>query len=67
MDMSFANQALSVEYAVRHAATLEKRVYVVPTEIDEEIAGLKLAAMGISIDALTDDQRRYLASWTEGT
>jgi adenosylhomocysteinase len=42
-------------------------VYVVPTEIDEEIAGLKLAAMGISIDALTDDQRRYLASWTEGT
>ena len=67
MDMSFANQALSAEYAVRHADTLENRVYVVPTEIDEEIARLKLAAMGITIDALSDEQRRYLGSWTEGT
>ncbi len=67
MDMSFANQALSVEYAVRNAATLEKRVYVVPPAIDEEIARLKLAAMGIEIDVLTDEQRRYLSSWTEGT
>jgi len=67
MDMSFANQALSVEYAVRHADTLEQRVYVVPPVIDEEIARLKLAAMGIEIDALTDEQRRYLSSWTEGT
>lgn len=67
MDMSFANQALSVEYAVRHADTLESRVYVVPPEIDEEIARLKLASMGIAIDALSDEQRRYLGSWTEGT
>ena len=67
MDMSFANQALSVEYAVRNADTLEQRVYVVPPVIDEEIARLKLAAMGIEIDALTDEQRRYLSSWTEGT
>ena len=67
MDMSFANQALSVEYAVRHAASLEKRVYVVPPAIDEEIARLKLAAMGVEIDSLTDEQRRYLSSWTEGT
>jgi adenosylhomocysteinase len=67
MDMSFANQALSAEYAIRHAETLENRVYVVPTEIDEEIARLKLAAMGIAIDELSDEQRRYLGSWTEGT
>ena len=67
MDMSFANQALSAEYAIRHADTLENRVYVVPTEIDEAIARLKLAAMGITIDGLSDEQRRYLGSWTEGT
>ena len=67
MDMSFANQALSVEYAVRNAETLENRVYVVPPAIDDEIARLKLAAMEITIDVLSDEQRRYLASWTEGT
>jgi adenosylhomocysteinase len=67
MDMSFANQALSAEYAIRHADTLENRVYVVPAEIDEEIARLKLAAMNIAIDELSDEQRRYLGSWTEGT
>jgi adenosylhomocysteinase len=67
MDMSFANQALSAEYAIRHADTLENRVYVVPTEIDEAIARLKLAARGITIDELSDEQRRYLGSWTEGT
>ena len=67
MDMSFANQALSAEYAIRHADTLENRVYVVPTEIDEAIARLTLAAMGITIDELSDEQRRYLGSWTEGT
>src|SRR5690242_6246256 len=67
MDMSFANQALSAEYVVRNAASLERKVYVVPTEIDEEIAKLKLAAMGITIDRLTDEQRRYLESWDEGT
>jgi adenosylhomocysteinase len=67
MDMSFANQALSAEYVVRNAALLERRVYVVPQEIDEEIARLKLATMGISIDRLTEEQRRYLESWDEGT
>ena len=67
MDMSFANQALSTEYAVQHAATLERRVYPVPREIDEEIARLKLATMGITIDELTEEQAKYLASWDEGT
>jgi adenosylhomocysteinase len=67
MDMSFANQALSTEYAVQHAATLEKKVYPVPREIDEEIARLKLATMGVSIDTLTEEQAKYLASWDEGT
>ena len=67
MDMSFANQALSTEYAVQHAATLERRVYPVPREIDEEIARLKLGTMGISIDTLTEEQAKYLASWDEGT
>ena len=67
MDMSFANQALSTEYAVQHAATLERRVYPVPREIDEEIARLKLGTMGVAIDQLTEEQARYLASWDEGT
>jgi adenosylhomocysteinase len=67
MDMSFANQALSTEYAVAHAASLERRVYPVPREIDEEIARLKLETMGVSIDTLTEEQARYLASWDEGT
>ena len=67
MDMSFANQALSTEYAVQHAATLERRVYSVPREIDEEIARLKLATMGVTIDQLTEEQAKYLASWDEGT
>ena len=67
MDMSFANQALSAEYAVQHAATLERRVYPVPAEIDREIARLKLQTMGVEIDQLTEEQERYLASWDEGT
>jgi adenosylhomocysteinase len=67
MDMSFANQALSAEYAVDHAAELERKVYPVPEEIDQEIARLKLETMGISIDRLTEEQARYLASWSEGT
>src|SRR5206468_11795393 len=67
MDMSFANQALSAEHVVANAASLEKKVYVVPQEIDDEIARLKLATMGIDIDQLTDEQARYLASWDEGT
>jgi adenosylhomocysteinase len=67
MDMSFANQALSAEFVVENAATLERRVYVVPKEIDDEIARLKLATMGVEIDQLTEEQAKYLASWDEGT
>ena len=67
MDMSFANQALSAEYMVKNADKLEKKVYSVPTDIDNEIARLKLEAMGIKIDILTDAQLKYLNSWEEGT
>jgi adenosylhomocysteinase len=67
MDMSFANQALSAEYAVQNAASLDRRVYPVPEEIDNEIARLKLATMGVEIDVLTDEQAKYLDSWNEGT
>ncbi len=67
MDMSFANQALSAEWAVQHAAELDRKVYAVPPEIDDSIAALKLAAMGVQIDTLTEEQLRYLGSWEEGT
>ncbi len=67
MDMSFANQALTAEWVLGHAGTLEPRVYDVPREIDAEIARLKLDSMGISIDRLTPAQEEYLASWTTGT
>jgi adenosylhomocysteinase len=67
MDMSFANQALSAEFIVNNAGELERRVYVVPEEIDKEIARLKLETMGTEIDELTEEQARYLASWDEGT
>jgi adenosylhomocysteinase len=67
MDMSFANQALAVEYIVKNAGTLEKKVYSVPEAIDKEIARLKLDAMGVRIDALTKEQTTYLNSWKEGT
>jgi adenosylhomocysteinase len=67
MDMSFANQALSAEYMVANAASLERSVYPVPEEIDKEIARLKLATMGIAIDELSEEQAKYLASWDEGT
>jgi adenosylhomocysteinase len=67
MDMSFANQALSAEHMLRHAETLEKKVYTVPDDIDREIARLKLATMGVRIDTLTEEQERYLHSWEEGT
>lgn len=67
MDMSFANQALTLEYLTRNAATLEKKVYSVPEEIDRDIARLKLEAMGIQIDVLTEEQIAYLNSWEEGT
>lgn len=67
MDMSFANQALTLEYLVKNADKLEKKVYSVPEEIDQKIAKLKLAAMGVAIDELTAEQVKYLASWEEGT
>ncbi len=67
MDMSFANQALSAEYVAKHGRSLNRKVYVVPREIDQEIARLKLASMDVQIDALTPEQEAYLASWTHGT
>ncbi|MEW6338157.1 MAG: adenosylhomocysteinase [Acidobacteriota bacterium] len=67
MDMSFANQALAAEYLVTHGATLGARVLRLPTELDHEIARLKLATMGLTIDVLTEEQQAYLASWREGT
>jgi adenosylhomocysteinase len=67
MDMSFANQALSAEYVVKNHRLLDRRVLVVPREIDDEIARLKLASLGVAIDTLTDEQRAYLDSWDEGT
>ena len=67
MDMSFANQALSVEYLAKHARDLEAKVVPVPKEIDREVGRLKLAAMGITIDTLTEEQEKYLGSWEMGT
>jgi len=67
MDMSFANQALSAEYMIKNADQLKNRVYPVPDEIDAEIARLKLEAMDIDIDVLTEEQVKYLNSWQEGT
>ncbi len=67
MDMSFANQALSVEYLVGHHAELETRVYSVPQEIDRQVAQRKLESMSVRIDRLTPEQQKYLASWSEGT
>jgi len=67
MDMSFANQALCAEYMVKNKGKLEIKVHPVPEEIDKEVARLKLRAMGVAIDALTDEQQKYLSSWEEGT
>jgi adenosylhomocysteinase len=67
MDMSFANQALSAEYMLKHASELKPQVYVVPEAIDREIARLKLDSMGVKMDKLTPEQELYLASWSEGT
>src|SRR6266567_8541631 len=67
MDMSFANQALSAEYMVKNHATLEKRVYSVPDELDKQVARMKLESMAVKIDRLTPEQEHYLASWSEGT
>ncbi len=67
MDMSFANQALSVEHLVKHGSTLDRKVYGVPRAIDLEIARLKLASMDVHVDELTPEQDAYLSSWTQGT
>jgi len=67
MDMSFANQALAAEFVIASAGQLGRRVYDVPEVIDREIARLKLATLGVEIDALTEEQERYLSSWDEGT
>jgi len=67
MDMSFANQALTVEYLATRKERLPVTVHVVPKEIDQEVARVKLASMGITIDGLTEEQRKYLSSWEEGT
>lgn len=67
MDMSFANQVLSIVHLAEHGRALEARVYPVPTFIDEEVARLKLATMDLSIDQLTSCQEKYIVSWQEGT
>ncbi len=67
MDMSFANQCLSVEHLVKNHKSLEKKVYPVPEDLDKRVARLKLESMGIKIDRLTPEQEEYLASWSEGT
>ncbi len=67
MDMSFANQALSAEYLVKSGKSLQKKVYLVPERIDSEISRLKLKSMGVKIDKLTPEQKKYLASWEMGT
>ncbi len=67
MDVDFAGEALCIEHLVRHGADLEPRVHTVPEGIDREVARLKLESLGVDIDALTDDQRRYLHSWEQGT
>jgi len=67
MDMSFANQALAAEHLVKTAGTLAPQVHGVPPELDEEVARLTLAALGVEIDALTDAQKAYLTTWDQGT
>jgi len=67
MDLSFADQALTSEYLLKDGKNLEKKVYTVPLEIDQKVALLKLDSMGIKIDILTDEQKKYLSSWEMGT
>jgi adenosylhomocysteinase len=65
--MSFANQALGAAYMLSNADQLENKVYVIPEEVDQEIARLKLESMGVHIDTLNPEQEEYLTSWEEGT
>ena len=67
MSTSFCGQALSVEYCAKNKGKMENKVIQLPEEIDDEIAGLQLEAMNIEIDELTEEQKKYLASWEEGT
>jgi adenosylhomocysteinase len=67
MDMSFANQALAADFLVKKGSSLDNAVYTVPESIDKEIARLKLASLGMKIDTLTREQKKYLASWEMGT
>jgi adenosylhomocysteinase len=67
MDMSFANQALSAEHVAKNHASLSNQVYVVPEEIDREVARLKLVALGVDIDTMTPEQVAYVTSWQSGT
>jgi adenosylhomocysteinase len=67
MDMSFANQAMSALFLLKKGKKLEKKVYPVPKEIDDDIARMKLKSLGITIDKLTPEQQKYLAAWEEGT
>jgi adenosylhomocysteinase len=67
MDMAFANQALAAEFVVKNHKKLEKKVYTLPEKIDARIASLKLRSMGVSIDTLTAEQKKYLSSWEMGT
>ncbi len=67
MDMSFANQALGIEYMRRNVDSLENKVYPVPEVIDAAIAKEKLAAMNVAMDSLTEEQKKYLTSWSMGT
>ena len=67
MDMSFANQALCAEFVVKKAKKLEKKVYDVPPQVDQTVARMKLKAMGVKIDKLTPEQKKYLSSWEMGT
>jgi len=66
MDMSFANQSLSIEFLVANAGRLDRTVLSVPKDIDHQVAALKLTSLGVRIDALSADQKRYLASWSDG-
>ena len=65
--MSFENKALGAEYMLKNAKMLEPKVYVIPEEVDREIAALKLASLDVTMDILTDEQKKYLGSWEEGT
>jgi len=67
MDMSFANQALAAEFLVKNKGKLENKVHVLPKELDQNVAKLKLESMGIKFDKLTPEQKKYLSSWDEGT